>query len=108
MRFPTVVVRGDVLRSWLTVYDCSRVRFAEELGVSKACVSQLLTSRHEPSAHLLAKLITITELPFDRLFEIVPESLPVSSKRAMRRKNGNGNGHARRHPVQFRRASSRR
>ena len=71
MRLPTVVVRGDVLASWLTVSDVTRSRLAEELGVSRGRISQLLTSQDEPSAHLIAKLIDLTHLPFDRLFKIV-------------------------------------
>ena len=73
MRLPTVVVRGDVLESWLTVSDYSRSRLATELGVSKGRISQILTSSEEPSAHLIAKLITLTRLPFDRLFKVVSE-----------------------------------
>ena len=74
MRYPTVVVRGDVLASWLTVSDYSRSQLAKELGVSKGRVSQLLTSREEPSAHLIAKLMTITRLPFDRMFKILRDT----------------------------------
>ena len=88
MRLPTVVVRGDVLESWLTVSDYSRSQLATELGVSRGRISQLLTSREEPSAHLVAKLITLTRLPFDRLFRIVQESSvppPVSRKNNHRR-----------------------
>ena len=88
MHLPTVVVRGDVLESWLTVSDHSRSQLATELGVSRGRVSQLLTSREEPSAHLVAKLIVLTHLPFDRLFRIVhesPSSLPVSRKNNHRR-----------------------
>ena len=77
MRYPTIVVRGDVLASWLTVSDYSRSQLAKELSVSKGRVSQLLTSREEPSAHLIGKLMTITRLPFDRLFKIVREVPPV-------------------------------
>ena len=71
MRLPTVVVRGDVLASWLTVSDLTRSRLAAELGVSKGRISQLLTSREEPSAHLIAKLMILTNLRFDRLFKIL-------------------------------------
>lgn len=71
MRLPTVVVRGDVLTSWLTVSDFTRSRLALELGVSRGRISQLLTSQDEPSAHLIAKLIDLTHLPFDRLFKIL-------------------------------------
>ena len=77
MRYPTIVVRGDVLASWFTVSDYSRSQLAKELGVSKGRISQLLTSREEPSAHLIGKLMTITHLPFDRLFKIVREVPPV-------------------------------
>lgn len=77
MRLPTVVVRGDVLTSWLTVAGYSRSRLAAELGVSKGRVSQLLTSREGPSAHLMARLMTLTRMPFDRLFKIVREA-PVA------------------------------
>ena len=71
MRLPTVVVRGDVLTSWLTVSDFTRSRLATELGVSRGRISQLLTSQDEPSAHLIAKLIDLTHLPFERLFKIL-------------------------------------
>ena len=75
MRLPTVVVRGGVLASWLTVADYTRSRLATELGVSKGRVSQILNSHEEPSAHLIAKLLTLTRLPFDRLFQVVQEPL---------------------------------
>ena len=78
MRFPTIVVRGDVLASWLTVSGYTRSQLAKELAVSKGRISQLLSSREEPSAHLIAKLMFLTQLPFDRLFKIIRE-LPVSS-----------------------------
>lgn len=71
MKFPTIIVRRDVLSSWLTVHDYSQSWLAAELGVSKGRVSQLLTSFQEPSAHLLAKLMAVTELPFERLFRVI-------------------------------------
>ena len=77
MRLPTVVVRSDVLTSWLTVSGNSRTQLAKELGVSRGRVSQLLTSFKEPSAHLIAKLILLTGLPFERLFRVIYER-PVS------------------------------
>ena len=77
MRLPTVVVRGDMLASWLTVSGYTRARLATELGVTRGRISQLLTSREEPSAHLIARLMTLTRLPFDRLFKIVREVPPV-------------------------------
>jgi len=73
MRLPTVVVRGEVLESWLTISGYSRSRLATELGVSKGRISQVLTSSEEPSAHLIAKLVTLTRLPFDRLFKVINE-----------------------------------
>lgn len=71
MRLPTVVVRGDILTSWLTVSGYTKSRLALELGVSKGRISQLLTSNEEPSAHLIAKLMALTHLPFERLFKVV-------------------------------------
>ena len=82
MRLPTVVIRSDVLESWLTVSDYSKSRLADELGVSKGRISQLLTSHEEPSAHLIAKLLTLTYLPFDRLFRIVHGRISQSSQRS--------------------------
>ena len=79
MKLPTIVVRGDVLASWLMVSDCTKSRFATELGVSKGRISQLLTSQEEPSAHLMAKLLILTRLPFDRLFQVLPSSSPSPS-----------------------------
>ena len=82
MRFPTIVVRGEVLTSWLTVSNYSRSQLARELRVSKGRVSQLLTSHQEPSAHLIAKLMLLTRLPFERLFTLLhdaPSSLSNKS-----------------------------
>ena len=83
MRLPTVVVRSEVLASWLTVSDCSQSRLAAELGVSRGRVSQLLSSFEEPSAHLIAKLMTLTQLPFERLFKVVLDT-PSSSLSSIR------------------------
>jgi transcriptional regulator with XRE-family HTH domain len=90
MRLPTVVVRGDILESWLTVSDYSRSRLATELGVSKGRVSQLLNSQEEPSAHLIAKLLTLTHLPFDRLFRIIRTN--DTTAKTSTRPPGNGRG----------------
>ena len=81
MRFPTIVVRGDVLTSWLTVSNYNRSRLARELGISKGRVSQLITSHQEPSVHLVAKLLLLTHLPFERLFTLLHDNpaLPSSS-----------------------------
>ena len=86
MKLPTVVVRGDVLESWLTLSAYSRSRLATELGVSKGRISQLLSSFYpeEPSAHLMAKLITVTNLPFERLFKIVRDMSHTSQGTARR------------------------
>ena len=73
-----MVVRGDILASWLTISDYTRSRLAEELNISKGRISQLLNSQEEPSAHLIAKLMILTHLPFDRLFQILRE-LPSST-----------------------------
>ncbi len=88
MRLPTVVVRGDVLESWLTVSDYTKSRLANELGVSKGRISQLLTSQEEPSAHLIAKLMILTNLPFERLFKVVhgqSSSVPHRSAQSVQR-----------------------
>ena len=69
MRLPTIVVRGDVLTSWLNLSEYTKSELASKLGVSKGRVSQLLTSKEEPSAHLIAKLLLLTNLPFNRLFK---------------------------------------
>ncbi len=93
MRLPTVVVRGDVLSSWLTVSSYSKSQVAAELGVSRGRISQILSSKDEPSAHLIAKLLILTQLPFTRLFRIAHSQTDRST-------NGNGrtrhNGRARR------------
>lgn len=80
MRHPTIVVRNTVLSSWLTVSDYTKSRLARELGVSRGRISQLLTSREEPSAHLIAKLLLLTRLPFQRLFMITGEEQGAPSK----------------------------
>ena len=76
MKLPTVTVRKEILEAWLRVSDCTQAQLARQLGVTKGRVSQLLRDRAEPSAHLIAKLLVLTELPFERLFELQqPEGL---------------------------------
>jgi len=71
MRVPTITIRRQVLESWLCVEDYSKARLADALQVSRGRVSQLLGAGAEPSAHLIAKLLLLTKLPFERLFQIV-------------------------------------
>lgn len=66
----TVTVRRDVLGSWLKVSGYTGTRLAKELNVSKGRVSQLLNSDQEPSGRLIAGLLHVTNLPFDRLFAV--------------------------------------
>ena len=75
---------------WITVSDYSRSRLATELEVSKGRVSQLINSQEEPSAHLIAKLLTLTHLPFDRLFEVIRTD--GTSAKTSPRSRGNGRG----------------
>lgn len=94
MRCPTIVVRSEVLTSWLTVSDYSQSRLAMELGISKGRVSQLLSSHREPSAHLIAKLMSLTHLPFERLFKVI-HNLNFSKKSAVKKETvltSSGNG----------------
>ena len=96
MKLPTVVVREDVLHSWMHVEDCSKSQLADKLGVSKGRVSQLFKPQVEPSAHLMAKLLLLTQLPFDRLFIVLGSSVEGSAGRvvqphgASRRRAANG------------------
>lgn len=71
MRFPTVVIRPEMLTSWLSLFNYTRSQLAAELGISKGRMSQLLTSGGEPSAHLIGKLMVLTGLPFERLFKVI-------------------------------------
>ena len=66
----TITIRRDVLQSWLKVAGYTGTRLARELSVSKGRVSQLLNSDQEPSARLIAGLLHVTSLPFDRLFTV--------------------------------------
>jgi len=86
MRLPTVIVRGDVLESWVKISGYTRSRLASELQVSRGRISQLLTSQQEPSAHLMAKLMVLTQLPFDRLFKTVSRSQAAVSERSAQRR----------------------
>ena len=72
MNRSTITVRRDVLRSWLMVSDCTRTQMGEELNVSRGRISQLLNSDQELSARLIAGLLHLTKLPFDRLFVVRP------------------------------------
>ena len=67
---PAIAMKRDVLQSWLKVSGYTRARLARELNVSKGRISQLLHSEEEPSARLIAGLLHLTDLPFDRLFAV--------------------------------------
>src|SRR3989338_9193270 len=97
MRQPTIVVRGDVLSSWLTVSDYTKSRLARGLGGTRGRISQLLTSREEPSAHLIAKLLLLTRLPFQRLFQLsgADGARHLLEESAARRSKSKGNGASR-------------
>ena len=84
MRLPTVAVQTDVLDAWLRVTGSTKSQLAVQLDVSKGRVSQLFTDHVEPSAHLIAKLLVVTNLPFDRLFRIAAHAPQP---------NGNGSAH---------------
>ena len=71
MRLPTIRVRPNVIQAWLQVSAYTKARLAEEVGVSRGRISQVCAASGEPSAHLMAKLMAVTNLPFDRLFELV-------------------------------------
>ena len=70
MHRSTIAIRRDVLRSWLMISDYTRARLADELSVSRGRVSQLLNSEQELSARLIAGLLHLTKLPFERLFTV--------------------------------------
>lgn len=84
MRLPTIVVREDILRSWMHVADYSKSQLAEELDVSKGRVSQLFKPQVEPSTRLIARLLLLTKLPFNRLFMVVAPLKAGSTGRASR------------------------
>ncbi|MCM8794299.1 MAG: helix-turn-helix domain-containing protein [Candidatus Omnitrophica bacterium] len=73
MKHPTIVVNAQKLLEWLEGAGFSKSQLAALLHVSRGRVSQLLTSKEEPSAHLIAKLLLTTRLPFEQLFQIVRE-----------------------------------
>jgi len=82
MKVPTVTIRKEILEAWLRVSGCSKAKLARQLGVTKGRVSQLLHNDTEPSAHLIAKLLVLTDLPFERLFEVrrIPAARPARAR----------------------------
>jgi transcriptional regulator with XRE-family HTH domain len=65
---PKIAMKKDVLESWLKVSGYTKSRLAEELSISRSRISQILKSNENPSSRLIAGLLTITKLPFERLF----------------------------------------
>ena len=72
---PTLSLRRDVLHAWLRVSGYNQAELARALKVSEGRISQLLHSRkkEEPSPRLIAALLGVTSLSFDRLFSLKPE-----------------------------------
>ncbi|GEM_PF-3181282 len=90
MKRPTVVVKRDILQSWLVVSEYTKSRLAEKLEVTKGRVSQLFRTPTEPSAHLMAKLMLVTGLPFDRLFRVTASRGTSSRVKRGQRTKRNG------------------
>ena len=71
---PTLNLRRDVLHSWLRVAGYTQAELARSLKISEGRVSQLLNSKkEEPSGRLVAALLNVTNLPFERLFSMQPD-----------------------------------
>jgi transcriptional regulator with XRE-family HTH domain len=71
---PSLSLRRDVLHAWLQVSGYNQAELARALKVSEGRISQILHSKNEgPSPRLMAALLRITSLPFDRLFSLRPE-----------------------------------
>ena len=70
MKLPTLSLRTEMLEAWLRLAGYTKAQLANRLSVTRGRVSQLFRNQAEPSAHLIAKLLVVTELPFERLFEI--------------------------------------
>ena len=87
MKVPTVLIEREILQAWLRVNGWSKSQLAHALNVSKGRVSQLFSasSAVEPSAHLIAKLLEVTGMPFDRLFRIAHKREGASSPARRRR-----------------------
>lgn len=66
-----VLIRRDVLKAWLQLAGVNRTWLAKQLNITKGRVSQLLNADDSPSSPLIASLLLVTNLPFDRLFVVV-------------------------------------
>jgi transcriptional regulator with XRE-family HTH domain len=88
MKLPTVGIRPEILHSWLQVSGCTRSELAARLQVTRGRVSQLFLTDTKPSAHLIAKLLAVTGLPFERLFCIVTTLPEQNGAAAAPRRNG--------------------
>jgi len=97
---PTLSLRRDVLHAWLRVAGYTQAELARALKVSEGRVSQLLHSRkEEPSPRLIAALLGVTSLPFDRLFSLKPEGKLMQKRmRQLARLRRNQRGRAARTP----------
>lgn len=85
MKRPDICLRTDILDAWLRVSNRTKAELARQLGVTKGRVSQLFASPTGASTHLVAKLLLVTGLPFDRLFLIVTDHEPGDLLRHPRR-----------------------
>ena len=65
-----IEIQRDVLESWLKISGFTKSQLAKSLDVSKGRVSQLFRSGEEPSTRLIAGLLALTRLPFERLFAL--------------------------------------
>ena len=75
----TVHIRRDVLKAWLELSGVNHVWLANQLHVTKGRISQILHSDVSPSARLIGGLLLVTQLPFDRLFQVVHSPIRIQS-----------------------------
>ena len=83
MSDPSLSLRRDVLDAWLRVSGYNQAELARALKVSEGRISQLLHSRKKeaPSPRLIAALLDVTSLSFDRLFSFKPAGGKLIQKR---------------------------
>lgn len=94
MANPSLGLRRDVLDAWLRISGYTQADLARALDVSGGRISQLLhSSKEEPSPRLIAALLRVTSLPFDRLFNLQPGGKLLEKRMrqlAKRRQTGRG------------------
>lgn len=65
-----VHLRVDALEGWLAMKQWTQTRLAAAMGMTHGQFSHIIHGRAQPGPRFIARLLTVTGMPFETFFEV--------------------------------------